>query len=90
MFTNSPIYGQFSRYGQRFGGGLGRSVGWVVMLPGLLLTLFALAILVWPQLLAYLVAGVLLFAGLSLTLWGWSIRRAERQRSIHTTIHYTP
>jgi hypothetical protein len=82
MFTNSPIYGQVHRQGQRLG------VGWAVMVPGLLLTLFAVAILVWPHLLAYLVATVLLFVGLLLTIWGGSIHRAERQRSIQHTIRY--
>jgi hypothetical protein len=43
------------------------------------LTLVALAILVWPELLAYMVASVLLFAGVTLLAWGWRLRRAERR-----------
>ena len=62
MFTNSPIFTNFSRQSRFISGGW-----WLVMAPGLLLTVVALAILVWPELLAYMVAGVLLFAGVSLT-----------------------
>ncbi|MDQ3249602.1 MAG: hypothetical protein M3Q45_10420 [Chloroflexota bacterium] len=75
MFTRDPIFVRFQQYGQRFSGG----AWWLVMAPGLVLSLFALAILVWPQLLAYMVAGILLFAGVSLTLWGWSMRQVERR-----------
>jgi hypothetical protein len=52
------------------------------MVPGLLLILLALAIMLWPELLAYLVAGALLTAGLALTAWGWAMRQATR-RQVH-------
>jgi cytochrome c oxidase assembly factor CtaG len=39
----------------------------------------ALAILVWPELLAYMVASVLLFAGVTLMLWSWRLRQAEQR-----------
>ncbi len=63
---------------------------WLLMGPGILLILFGLAILIWPQLLAYLVAGALLFACVSLTLWAWRVRRLGQQmKSRHNpTIYY--
>jgi hypothetical protein len=84
MFTGSPIFVQFSRYGRR----ASQSAWWLVMAPGLMLTLLALAILVWPELLAYLVASVLLFAGLWLTFWGWTMRQAERRQREGATVYY--
>jgi hypothetical protein len=84
MFTREPVFIRFQRYGQRFSTG----AWWMVMAPGLVLTLFALAILIWPELLAYMVASVLLFAGISLSLWGWSMRQAERRQNRNTTVRY--
>lgn len=83
MFTNSPSFTNFSRQSRVISGGW-----WLVMAPGLLLTVVALAILVWPELLAYMVAGVLLFAGVSLTTWAWALRRAERRASERTSVQY--
>ena len=83
MFTNSPIFTTFSRQSRFISGGW-----WLVMAPGLLLTVVALAILVWPELLAYMVAGVLLFAGLSLTTWAWALRQAERRAGERTSVQY--
>jgi hypothetical protein len=57
-----------------------RQTSWLVMAPGLMLTLLALAILIWPELLAYLVASAMLVAGILLLAWGWGMRQAERQR----------
>ncbi|MEM7127475.1 MAG: hypothetical protein AAF702_14180 [Chloroflexota bacterium] len=53
---------------------------WLVMAPGLLLISVAIAILIWPELLAYIVASVIFFIGTSVTGWGWSLRQAERRR----------
>ena len=63
---------------------------WLLMAPGIFLILFGLAILIWPQLLAYLVAGALLFAGVSLTLWGWRVRRLAKQMASRpvSTVYY--
>lgn len=55
------------------------SAWWVIMAPGLLLVFMALAILIWPELLAYMVATAMLFLGLALAGWGWSLRRVEKQ-----------
>lgn len=74
MFNDSP----FTRV-YRFGRSSMSGAWWAVMAPGVMLTLLALAILIWPELLAYLVASALLFAGLSLVAWGWSIRQAQKR-----------
>jgi hypothetical protein len=64
-------------------------MSWLLMIPGLLLTLMALAILLWPELLAYMVAGAMLFGGISLITWGWSMRRLQRAtRSQSTVVRY--
>ncbi len=88
MFTGSP----FVRFSQSQGGISGRSfpgMSWLLMIPGLLLTLMALAILLWPELLAYMVAGAMLFGGITLITWGWSIRRLHRAaRSQSTVVRY--
>jgi HAMP domain-containing protein len=39
-------------------------------------------------LLAYMVAGVLLFAGVSLILWAWSMRRLEESANHSTQVRY--
>ena len=51
----------------------------MVISPGLAFTALALAIFIWPELLAYLVATALLFVGLTLVAWGWKLRSAERR-----------
>jgi hypothetical protein len=50
--------------------------------------MMALAILVWPELLAYLVAGVLLFAGIMLIGWSLALRQAERRAAQSTQVQY--
>jgi hypothetical protein len=84
MFYSSPVFVRFRRYGQRFSdvtsGGRG---WWLVMAPGIALTLLAVAILIWPQLLAYMVAGALLMVGASLMAWGWNMRRVEQRLQRH-------
>jgi hypothetical protein len=88
MFMRSPMFIRFQRYGQQFSGNALGGAWWVLMAPGMALTLVALAILVWPELLAYMVASVLLFVGLSLMAWSWRMRRLERhEHQGITTIH---
>ena len=82
MFTDSPFLRMV-----RNGRPMNTGVWWVLMAPGLLLSLMAIAILVWPELLAYMIATVLLFAGISLTLWGWSMRKLGNQTS-QRTVYY--
>jgi len=75
MFNRSPFFAQFTRFGSRAGG----AAGWLLMGPGLLLAAVGLAILIWPELLAYMVAGLLLFAGLTLSAWGWQMTQVQRR-----------
>jgi uncharacterized membrane protein len=79
MFTRSPIFIRMQRYGQQFTGNTTEGAWWLLMAPGIVLALVALAILLWPELLAYMVAGVLLFAGATLMTWGWRLRQAEKR-----------
>lgn len=53
---------------------------WLVMAPGLMLISFGVAILVWPELLAYLVAFIVLSLGITVTGWGWRLRQLERRQ----------
>jgi hypothetical protein len=55
------------------------------MAPGMGFILVALAILLWPELLAYMVASVLLFIGVTLVAWGWRMRRAGQRWHQHTS-----
>lgn len=88
MFTGSPFV-RFSQTQQGMSSGLLPSFGWLFIVPGLLLTLMALAILLWPELLAYMVAGVMLFGGISLITWGWSVRQLHRKtRNQSTVVRY--
>ncbi|MEM7537949.1 MAG: hypothetical protein AAF639_37610 [Chloroflexota bacterium] len=63
------------------------SIGWLAIGPGLILTAFAVSIIIWPQLLAYLVGSMFLLAGLSLTLWGMSVNRSIRRRGKTATYY---
>ena len=91
MFTRSPIFLRMQQYGPPFTGNGTGGVWWLLMGPGIALTLVALAILVWPELLAYMVASVLLFAGVTLMLWSWRLRRAEQRmrQGVATIGHQT-
>jgi len=51
----------------------------VLMAPGVALTLVALAFWVWPELLAYMDGQPSCFAGVTLMLWSWRLRRAEQR-----------
>jgi uncharacterized membrane protein len=75
----------------RFGGSAAQWAGrswWLVFIPGLAFVLTALAIFVWPQLLAYLVAGALMFVGVLLMGWGWTMRRATRLQARRQDVVY--
>lgn len=76
MFSGTPIFVRV-RNGQWIQPG--SMAAWLLMLPGMALIALALAILLWPQLLAYLVAGAILTAGIVLTGWGWGMRQAARR-----------
>ena len=83
MFTGTPGF-RFRGSTRQLGG-----VWWLLMAPGLALIAMAIAIMVWPELLAYLVAGALLLAGISLTTWGWSVRQvSKRSQRRDGTVYY--
>jgi membrane protein implicated in regulation of membrane protease activity len=47
--------------------------------PGVALVLLGIAILLWPRLFAFLVAGLLMAAGSALIVWGWRLNKAQNQ-----------
>lgn len=66
---------------------------WLLLLtPGIGLILMAVAILIWPQLLAYMIALVMLAGGITLTGWALTMRSAQKQRqaqqNVHQATHY--
>ncbi len=80
---NGPMFVRLNRY-RRYAGRVGNSgAWWAVAGPGVLLIVVALLMMVFPQLLIYLlaytVATVLLVSGVSLVAWGWSMRRLTQQ-----------
>ncbi len=79
MFGRTPIFVHINNFGQRFGQRAGGTAGWLLMGPGLALAAVGLSILIWPELLAYMVAGLFLFAGLTLAGWGWQISQAQKR-----------
>jgi hypothetical protein len=75
VYTQTPFTVRFRS--SRFAPPAGAS--WLWLVPGLSLILLALAIVLWPELLAYLVAGAIMTAGIVLTVWGWAMRQATRR-----------
>jgi len=77
VYTQTPFFMRFrsSRFAPPAG------VSWLWLVPGISLILLALAIIIWPELLAYLVAGAILTAGILLTTWGWAMRQATRHQA---------
>lgn len=65
---------------QNFGRQTSSSPWWLIMAPGLMLISFGMAILIWPELLAYLVAFIILSLGITVTGWGWRLRQLERRQ----------
>ena len=59
MFTGEQTFVRFFRTGQRISQQAGGFGLWLLIVPGLILILFGVAILLWPELLAYMVAGSL-------------------------------
>ena len=53
------------------------------MMPGLSLIGVALAMIIWPALLAYFIASMLLGVGVALTALGWRLRRIEQHTRRH-------
>ena len=55
-----------------------RGRGWGLMAPGFGLICAALAMIIWPELLAYFVASLLLCGGTALLMVGWRMRQLEQ------------
>jgi hypothetical protein len=60
-----------------------RGLGWRLMAPGLGLICAALAMVIWPELLAYFVASLLLGGGTVLLMVGWRMRHLEQSARRH-------
>ena len=78
MFTGQQSSVRFFRTGQRISQQAGGIERWLLVAPGLILILFGVAILLWPELLAYMVAGLFIAIGVSITGWGWRFSRRRR------------
>jgi len=95
MFKSFPRLVYISNSGQRFSRPGRGGPWWLMMLPGIGLMGIALAMLVWPELLAYMVASLLLCAGTVLAVAGWRLRQIERRsyhdiRPLHDRDRQTP
>lgn len=95
MFKSFPGFVYIHGPGRRFTRNGARSPWWLVMAPGLVLICIALTMLIWPELLAYMVASMLLCIGTVLAVLGWRMRQIERyvrqdMRPFHDRDLYTP
>ena len=70
-------------YGQRQTRHGTRGIGWLTMAPGLGLIGVALAMIIWPDLLAYFVASILLCVGTAFTVLGWRMHHIEQHARRH-------
>jgi peptidoglycan/LPS O-acetylase OafA/YrhL len=77
MFRGFPIFIRMQEYGQRQTRHGARGMWWLTMAPGLGLICAALAMIIWPDLLAYFVASILLCVGTAFTVLGWRMRHLE-------------
>ena len=79
MFRGIPTFIHTQWDGPRQRRHEARGLWWLVMAPGLGLIGAGLAIVIWPDLLAYFVASLLLCGGTALTMAGWRLRHLARQ-----------
>ena len=79
MFRGFPLFIHLQEYGQRQTRHGARGIGWLAMAPGLGLIGVALAMIVWPDLLAYFVASLLLGVGTAFIVLGWRMRHLEQE-----------
>ena len=77
MFRGFAMFIPAQEYGQRYTKNGVHGRGWRLMAPGLGLICAALAMSIWPELLAYFVASLLLCGGTMLLLLGWRMYRLE-------------
>ena len=76
---------------QQFGSIVPKGAWWLLMVPGIFLIGLAVSILIWPDLLAYIVAFTILFVGTTLIGWSLALRRAAKiaQQARGTASDYT-
>ena len=83
MFRSFSMFIPAQEYGQRPARHGARGLGWRLMVPGFGLICAALAMVIWPALLAYFVASLLLCGGTVLLMVGWRMRRLEQPARRH-------
>jgi len=60
-----------------------RGLWWLVMAPGFGLICAAIALVIWPALLAYFIASLFLCGGTALIMVGWRMRQHEQHERQH-------
>ena len=75
MFRGFSIFIPTQGYDQHQTRHSPRGRGWGLMAPGFGLICAALAMVIWPELLAYFVASLLLCGGTVLLMVGWRMRQ---------------
>jgi uncharacterized membrane protein HdeD (DUF308 family) len=83
MFRGFSIFIPTQEYRQHQTRNGSRGLGWRLMVPGLCLICAALALVLWPALLAYVVASLLLCGGIVLIMLGWRMRQLEQPARWH-------
>jgi hypothetical protein len=83
MFRGFSIFVPSQGYGQHPTRSGARGLGWPLMAPGLGLICAALAMVIWPALLAYFVASLLLCGGIGLLMLGWRMRHLAQPAHRH-------
>jgi hypothetical protein len=83
MFRSFAMFIPVQEYGQRPTRDGARGFGWRLMVPGFCLICAALAMVIWPELLAYFVASLLLCGGTVLLIVGWRMRQLEQPTRRH-------
>jgi peptidoglycan/LPS O-acetylase OafA/YrhL len=83
MFRGFSIFIPTQGYDQHQTRHGARGRGWGLMTPGLGLICAALAMIIWPELLAYFVASLLLCGGTVLLMVGWRMRQLEQPTRRH-------
>ena len=74
MFRGFAVFMPAQEDGQRPATPGARGLGWFLMASGLGLMCAPLAMIIWPALLAYFVASLLLCGGTVLLMVGWRMR----------------
>jgi peptidoglycan/LPS O-acetylase OafA/YrhL len=83
MFRGFSIFMPTQGYGQYHTRNGTRGRGWRLMAPGLVLVCAALVMVIWPELLAYFVASLLLCGGTVLLMVGWRMCQLEQAARRH-------